>query len=84
MSAKVVADGEAARCHLASEDILEMSEYGIDSVRILNHKLLHQVPNEEVEFEVTESKKEIETLLDKPCRVFADPADFSPTRRRTR
>lgn len=76
-SAKVVADGEGEREHLALEDILEMSEYGIEfGSHTLNHKLLHQVPDEEVEFEVTESKKEIENLLQKPCRVFAYPAGF--------
>ncbi len=77
MSAKVVADGESEREHLALEDVLEMSEYGIEfGSHTLNHKLLHQASVEEIEFEVTESKKEIENLLDKPCRVFAYPAGF--------
>ncbi len=68
-TAKVVADGEAAREHLALADILEMSEYGIEfGSHTLNHKLLHQIPDEEVAFEVGESKKEIENLLQKPCR----------------
>lgn len=76
-SAKVVADGEGKREHLAPEDITEMSEYGIEfGSHTLNHKLLHQATDEEVEFEVTESKKEIENLLGKPCRVFAYPAGF--------
>ena len=77
ISAKVVADGEGEREHLALEDITEMSEYGIEfGSHTLNHKLLHQASDEEVEFEVTESKKEIENLLCKPCRVFAYPAGF--------
>lgn len=76
-SAKVVGDGEGERLHLASEDITEMSEYGIEfGSHTLNHKLLHKASDEEVEFEVTESKKEIENLLCKPCRVFAYPAGF--------
>jgi peptidoglycan/xylan/chitin deacetylase (PgdA/CDA1 family) len=76
-TAKVVADGEGERPHLASEDILEMSEYGIEfGSHTLNHKLLHKASDAEVEFEVTESKKEIENLLGKPCRVFAYPAGF--------
>lgn len=76
-TAKVVADGEAARQHLAAEDILEMSAHGIEfGSHTLNHKLLHQISDEEVAFEVTESKKEIENLLQKPCRVFAYPAGF--------
>jgi peptidoglycan/xylan/chitin deacetylase (PgdA/CDA1 family) len=77
MSAKVVADGEGERQHLALEDILEMSEHGIEfGSHTLNHKLLHQISDKEVEFEVTESKKEVENLLCKPCRVFAYPAGF--------
>jgi len=76
-TAKVVADGESERQHLGLKDILEMSEYGIEfGSHTLNHKLLHQVSDEEIEFEVTESKKEIENLLQKSCRVFAYPAGF--------
>lgn len=76
-TATVVADGEAAREHLSKENILEMSEYGIEfGSHTLNHKLLHRISDEEIEFEVVESKKEIETLLQKPCRTFAYPAGF--------
>lgn len=76
-SAKVVADGEGEREHLSTEDILEMSKYGIEfGSHTLNHKLLHQISDKEVAFEVTESKKEIENLLCKPCRIFAYPAGF--------
>ena len=76
-SAKVVADGESERQHLSIEDIFEMSEYGIEfGSHTLNHKLLHRIPDQEIEFEVTESKKEIENLLQKSCRVFAYPAGF--------
>lgn len=73
----VVADGELAREHLSIVDIREMSEYGIEfGSHTLNHKLLNKVSDEEVEFEVVESKKEIENLLQKPCRTFAYPAGF--------
>ena len=76
-TAAVVADGEAAREHLALADILEMSKHGIEfGSHTLNHKLLHQISDEEVEFEVNESKREIENLLQKPCKVFAYPAGF--------
>lgn len=76
-TAKVVADGESAREHLSAENILEMSEYGIEfGSHTLNHKLLHQISPEEIEFEVTESKREIENLLQKPCQTFAYPAGF--------
>lgn len=76
-SAKVVADGEKEREHLSLENILEMSNYGIEfGSHTLNHKLLNQISPPEIEFEVEESKKEIENLLQKPCRVFAYPAGF--------
>jgi peptidoglycan/xylan/chitin deacetylase (PgdA/CDA1 family) len=76
-TSKVVADGEAARQHLSAEDILEMSKHGVEfGSHTLNHKLLHQISDEEVAFEVTESKKAIENLLQKPCQVFAYPAGF--------
>lgn len=77
MSAKVVADGEGAREHLSKENILEMSEYGIEfGSHTLNHKLLHRISDAEIEYEVAESKKEIENLVQKPCRTFAYPAGF--------
>ncbi len=76
-TAKVVADGEVEREHLALTDIRAMSDYGIEfGSHTLNHKLLHQIPPSETKFEVSESKKEIENLLQKPCRVFAYPAGF--------
>lgn len=74
---KVVADGEREREHLSQTDILEMSEYGIEfGSHTLNHKLLHRISPNEVEFEVTESKNQIENLLQKSCRTFAYPAGF--------
>ncbi|CAN5585141.1 N/A [soil metagenome] len=76
-TAKVTADGEGTREHLSEADILEMSESGIEfGSHSFNHKLFHQITNEEIEFEVTESKKAIENLVQKECRVFAYPAGF--------
>ena len=77
MTTKVVGDGENEREHLAIMDIRAMSDYGIEfGSHTLNHKLLNQISPSEIEFEVSESKKEIENLLQKPCRVFAYPAGF--------
>jgi len=74
---KVVADGESEREHLALTDIRAMSDFGIEfGSHTLNHKLLHQISLSEIEFEISESKKKIENLLQKPCRVFAYPAGF--------
>ena len=77
MTTKVVGDGENEREHLAIMDIRAMSDYGTEfGSHTLNHKLLNQISPSEIEFEVSESKKEIENLLQKPCRVFAYPAGF--------
>jgi peptidoglycan/xylan/chitin deacetylase (PgdA/CDA1 family) len=77
VSAKVVAAGENAREHLTKEEILEMSETGIEfGSHTVNHLHLHKIPADEVKFEVEESKKQIENLLQKPCKVFAYPAGF--------
>ncbi len=76
-SARVVADGEAAREHLSLDEIRKMSAFGIEfGSHTLTHKLLHRTATEEVEFEVVESKKQIENLLQKPCETFAYPAGF--------
>ncbi len=76
-SSTVVADGESGREHLSLDDVREMSEFGIEfGSHTLNHKLLHQVSPPEIRFEVEESKKEIENLIQKPCRTFAYPAGF--------
>ncbi len=76
-SDKVVGDGEGKREHLSTENILEMSQCGIEfGSHTLNHKLLHRISEPEVEFEVGESKKQIENLIQKPCRVLAYPAGF--------
>ena len=77
MTAKVTADGEDVREHLSELDILEMSNGGIEfGSHSFNHKLFHQISDEEIEFEVTESKKAIENLTQKNCKVFAYPAGF--------
>jgi peptidoglycan/xylan/chitin deacetylase (PgdA/CDA1 family) len=74
---KVTADGEGPREHLSEKDILEMSEGGIEfASHSLSHALFHQIGNEEIEREVTESKKFIENLTQKECATFAYPAGF--------
>jgi peptidoglycan/xylan/chitin deacetylase (PgdA/CDA1 family) len=73
----VTADGEGPREHLAEKDILEMSGGGIEfASHSFSHKLFDRVSDEEIEFEVTESKKFIENLTQKECSVFAYPAGF--------
>ncbi|MEJ7849328.1 MAG: polysaccharide deacetylase family protein [Pyrinomonadaceae bacterium] len=73
----VTADGEGEREHLTEADILEMSADGIEfGSHSMNHKLFHQITPAEIEYEVWESKKHIENLVQKPCTVFAYPAGF--------
>jgi peptidoglycan/xylan/chitin deacetylase (PgdA/CDA1 family) len=76
-SSKALADGEGAREHLTREEILEMSEHGIEfGSHSMNHKLLHEISATEVKEEVEQSKREIEALVQKSCKVFAYPAGF--------
>ncbi len=73
----VTADGEGEREHLSEEDITEMSADGIEfGSHSMNHKLFHQISPAEIEYEVGESKKHIENLVQKSCTVFAYPAGF--------
>lgn len=74
---KVTAEGEWPRQHMSADDIRAMSHDGIEfGSHSMNHKLLDQTPEDEVTFEVTESKRVLEDLLQKECRVFAYPAGF--------
>lgn len=76
-SAKAQADGESGREHLSREEILEMSRHGIEfGSHSMNHRLLHEIAPPDVEFEIEESQRQLENLLQKPCKVFAYPAGF--------
>jgi peptidoglycan/xylan/chitin deacetylase (PgdA/CDA1 family) len=76
-SAKAQAEGESGREHLSREEILEMSRHGIEfGSHSMNHRLLHEIAPPEVEFEIEESKRQLEGLLQKDCKVFAYPAGF--------
>src|SRR5215213_355648 len=74
---EVTADGEGPREHLSEKDVLEMSEAGVEfASHSFRHKLFDRVSDEEIEFEVTESKKFIENLTQKECSTLAYPAGF--------
>ncbi len=71
------ADGEGPREHLSEANIREMSAAGIEfGSHSLSHKLFDRIEEAEIAEEVVESKKYIENLLQKDCRVFAYPAGF--------
>ncbi|MFN2492519.1 MAG: polysaccharide deacetylase family protein, partial [Pyrinomonadaceae bacterium] len=74
-STKAVAEGESLREHLTREQVLEMSGAGIEfGSHSLNHRLLHQLPHDEIVLEVEVAKREIENLTQKECKTFAYPA----------
>lgn len=74
-STKAAAAGENVREHLSRQQVLEMSEAGIEfGSHSLNHRLLHQLPHEEIVFEVEEAKRQIEEVTQKECKTFAYPA----------
>lgn len=74
---KVTAEGEGPREHMSTDDIRVMSEAGIEfGSHSMNHKLLNETADDDVTFEISESKKYLEDLLQKECRVFAYPAGF--------
>jgi peptidoglycan/xylan/chitin deacetylase (PgdA/CDA1 family) len=76
-STKAQAAGEGGRAHLSPEEILEMSKHGIEfGSHSLNHTLLHRISPPEIKLEVEESKKQIETLVQKECKMFAYPAGY--------
>lgn len=77
ISSKVVADGEREREHLSREEIIDMSRQGVEfGSHTMNHRLLYQLSLREVEYEVMESKRHVEELLQRPCQMFAYPAGF--------
>jgi peptidoglycan/xylan/chitin deacetylase (PgdA/CDA1 family) len=76
-STKAVAEGETARAHLSRDQVKEMSKAGIEfGSHSLNHRLLHQLPHQEVVVEVEEAKRQIEELTGKECKSFAYPAGY--------
>jgi peptidoglycan/xylan/chitin deacetylase (PgdA/CDA1 family) len=77
VSAKPLAQGEEARPHLSREEIVEMATHGIEfGSHTTNHRLLHELKPEEVKYEVSDAKKQVEELLQKPCKTLAYPAGF--------
>lgn len=77
VSTKAMAEGESARQHLSREEILEMSHHGIEfGSHTVNHRLLHELDPDGIRFEVEEAKRQIETLIQQPCKSFAYPAGY--------
>ena len=76
-SVKALRAGEGPRQHLSRDEILEMSRYGIEfGSHTMNHRLLPELSLDEIKFEVEEAKRQIENLVQQPCKSFAYPAGF--------
>lgn len=76
-STRAAADGEGPRRHLSREEILEMSQQGIEfGSHSMNHRHLPQLSAAEVKLEVEAAKLHIEDLTQKPCLTFAYPAGY--------
>lgn len=84
VSTKALSEGESGRAHLSLEEVLEMDRHGVEfGSHTLNHRLLHQIRPDEARFELEESKRQIEQMLGKPCKVLAYPGGhFDDTARR--
>ena len=77
VSLKAMAPGEKPRAHLSREEILEMSRCGIEfGSHTVNHRWLPDLPLTEAKYEIEESKRQLEELVQQPCNVFAYPAGF--------
>jgi peptidoglycan/xylan/chitin deacetylase (PgdA/CDA1 family) len=73
----VTAEGEGPREHMSADDIREMDRDGIEfGSHSMNHRLMDQIDASEVETEVGDSKRFLEDMLQRECRVFAYPAGF--------
>ncbi len=77
VSDKVAPAGEKPRAHLTENEILEMSKHGVEfGSHTVNHLHLDKISAEEIKYEVEESKRQIENLVQTPCKTFAYPAGF--------
>ena len=76
-NSKTLPAGEPPRPHFTREQILEMSKFGIEfGSHSMNHRLLHEIPLHEAQFEIESAKGYLEDLLQQPCKTFAYPAGF--------
>jgi peptidoglycan/xylan/chitin deacetylase (PgdA/CDA1 family) len=74
---RVTAEGEAPREHLSRENAIEMARAGIEmGSHSFSHPLLDQLRPDAIEDEMVRSKKYVEELTDRECKVFAYPAGF--------
>ena len=69
--------GDRGYPHLSREEILEMSDAGIEfGSHTMNHARLNQITESEVKTEIESAKREIENLVQQPCWTIAYPAGY--------
>lgn len=69
--------GDRGYPHLSREEILEMAQAGIEfGSHTMSHAWLNQIPEWEVKTEIETAKREIESLVQKPCWTIAYPAGY--------
>lgn len=74
---QVVPTGELPREHMSENDVREMAAYGIEfGSHTLSHRWLHELPLDEIDREVVESKKFVENLTQSDCKTIAYPAGY--------
>jgi len=76
-NAKTLPGGEPPRAHFTREQILEMSRFGIElGSHSMNHRLLHEIPLKDAQYEIESAIDYLEDLLQTPCKTFAYPAGY--------
>lgn len=74
---KTLPAGEPPRAHFTREQMLEMSKFGIEfGSHSMNHRLLHEIPLDQAQYEIESAKSYLEELLQQPCKTFAYPAGY--------
>jgi peptidoglycan/xylan/chitin deacetylase (PgdA/CDA1 family) len=69
--------GDRGYPHLTREEILEMTDAGIEfGSHTMSHAWLNQLREVEVKTEIEQAKQEIENLVQKPCWTIAYPAGY--------
>lgn len=76
-NSKTLPAGEPPRPHFTRDQMLEMSKFGVEfGSHGMNHRLLHEIPLNEAQYEIESAKGYLEELLQQPCKTFAYPAGY--------
>jgi peptidoglycan/xylan/chitin deacetylase (PgdA/CDA1 family) len=77
ISSKTQPHGGEPRLHMSREEIREMHRFEMEfGSHTTNHRLLHEIPIVDAQYEIESAKSQIEDLLQTTCKAFAYPAGF--------